>query len=237
MRKSFFYILIFLVLCLISSESHALQKKSIDKISADQLTDETQIAAICGDDHMNLIWWIPTEFWQAIFVNDTTTSEADKNNIINSMKPYSVLAICQADISGFGAFNFYSKKEVENKLDVTYTPKGGDLKKITPLDEVNPDVRIMLEMFKPILKGAMGNMGENVHFYVLADVDSENVRIIDPYQFGAFKFRLGQRNNKMLEAELEFPLNSLYVPRICPNGKEAHVTWKYCPWTGKKLPD
>jgi hypothetical protein len=36
-------------------------------------------------------------------------------------------------------------------------------------------------------------------------------------------------------AELELPLDSLFVPRLCPNGKPAHVSWDYCPWSGKKL--
>jgi hypothetical protein len=34
---------------------------------------------------------------------------------------------------------------------------------------------------------------------------------------------------------LETPLNSLFVPRTCPNGKPAHVSWKFCPWGGERL--
>jgi hypothetical protein len=26
------------------------------------------------------------------------------------------------------------------------------------------------------------------------------------------------------------------LPRMCPNGKPAHVTWVVCPWDGSKLP-
>ena len=74
---------------------------------------------------------------------------------------------------------------------------------------------------------------------ILADeryLADDGKRILDPYQPGGLQVDLKRKNNQPLQAKIEFPLNSLYVPRRCPNGKPAHVSWKFCPWTGAKLP-
>jgi len=220
-----------------TSTVYAIEKKPIVAIDTDQLTEDTQFSASCGDEHMNVIWWIPLEFWQAIFINDKTTSESDKKLFVDTFKPYSLLMICQADISAFGSFEFYSKDEVESKLDITFKSENGSLIRFAPQADIEPDLQLMLDIFKPILTAAAGNMGQNMHFFVLEDYDSTGKRKIDPYRFGTLNFRIGKRNGELMQTQLDFPLNSLYVPRICPNGKKAHVTWKYCPWTGEKLED
>ena len=38
-----------------------------------------------------------------------------------------------------------------------------------------------------------------------------------------------------MTARVELPINALFVPRLCSDGREAHVTWNYCPWTGERL--
>ena len=220
-----------------AAPSYALERRQFVNVVTEQLIEDTQVSVPCDDSHMSLVWWIPQEFWQVTFANDKTTSEADKKNILSRLKPYSIIAICQADISDFGAFRFYQKSEIENRLDLSITKKDGRLHKRTPMKEVDPDLKILLGMFTPILAAAIGDMGKNVHFYVLDDVASAGVRDIDPYSTGALNVRLATRKGDQLKATIELPLNSLYVPRRCPNGKEAHVTWKYCPWTGQKLPE
>ena len=186
---------------------------------------------------MNLVWWIPHEFWQLAFLNDKTTSEADKESILRTLKPYSIIAVCQADISHFGAFRFYTKNEIADKLHIKVTNKDGSPHEIAVVEDVNPDLKILLATITPILSASMGDMGKSFHFYVVESVDSTGLRQIDPYSTGVLNVRLLTRNGDSLKATIELPLNSLYVPRKCPNGKEAHVTWKYCPWTGKKLPE
>ena len=215
----------------------AVERKKLSAIDTDKLTTDTQVTATCGDDHLNLVWWIPHEFWQATFVNDQSTSETDKREILDTMKPYSILAICQADISNFGAFKFYSKSEVLNKLVLKVESANGRVREITPVKNVDSDLDIMLSAFKPILSAAMGNLGENLHFYVLKDTDGAGNRQIDPYSAGSLGIQMRERDGTRLETSIELPLNSLYVPRKCPNGKDARVTWKFCPWSGQKLSD
>ncbi|MEX1328971.1 MAG: hypothetical protein AB1Z29_19380 [Desulfobacterales bacterium] len=219
------------------SVAEALERKHISMIDSDQLTIETQISGPGGDEHFNLVWWIPIEFWQAIFARDKTTSEFDKKNIITALNPYSLLAVCQADISSLGAFRFYNKDEIEKSLSVNFKDRNGNLSRVNPPKDIDPDIEVLIGIFKPILSAAAGNMGQNFHFFVLKDYDSSGTRRMDPYSTGTIKFHLAKRSGELIETQLDFPLNSLYIPRRCPNGKEAHVTWRYCPWTGKKLED
>ena len=222
-------------MALFASESYAIEKKPISQVSVGNLITDSQVSAPCGNDYINIIWWIPYEYWKVSFAQDKTMSESDRKNFLNLLKPYSLLAICQAEISAFGGFSFYEKAEVEKKLTVNYKDDRGHQQNFIPLKNIEPDLQILLEAIKPILSGAMGNMGKNMLFFVLKDLEGSGVRKVDPYNWGTLVFRLGRRNGDYLNAVLEFPLNSLYVPRLCPNGKQAHVTWKYCPWTGKKL--
>jgi len=214
----------------------AAEKKPIEEIDADALAGDTQITPKgTGDDHMAMVWWIPNEFWESIFSRDATISEADKEAMLRAMSGVSLLAVVQADISGLGAFQFYGKDEIKENLKIAYRNADGQKQKLSPLDDIGPDLQVVLGMFKPILGAAMGNMGSNLHFYVITDKSPTAARLADPYRQGQIDVRLTRRDGALLDARIETPINALFVPRKCPNGKEAHISWKYCPWTGKQL--
>jgi hypothetical protein len=48
-------------------------------------------------------------------------------------------------------------------------------------------------------------------------------------------FDLKTRKDVQLTSRVGMPLDSLFKPRFCPNGKKAHISWEFCPWSGKKL--
>ncbi len=234
MKKLF----ILLTVLFVASFVNAAQKKPIAEIVTDDLTDETQVTAQgAGDNHVALAWWLPNEFWESLLARDSSTSDVDKKALLNSLSGVSLLAVVQANISNFGAFDFYSKEEIEKNMQVSFTDSKKLTRKLTPMQSVNSDLEIVLGIFKPILGAAMGNLGSNLHFYVLNDKANSSTRLLDPYKEGELIIQLSQRNNTLMTAKIEMPLNSLFIPRLCPNGKEAHISWKYCPWTGKLLQD
>lgn len=232
-------LLIFAMIVLTATTySIAAEKKPIKKINTDAFTNDTQVMLKgTGDNHMALAWWIPNEFWGSILSRDTTTHETNKKAMLDTMSGVSLLAIAQADISSLGAFSFYSKEEIEKKILIYYTDAGGKKQRLLPMQTINPNLEIVLGAFKPILVAAMGNFGNNVHFYVLNDKSKTSPRLLDPYRKGNLNIQLTKRNGDLMNADIEMPLNSLFVPRKCPNGKDAHISWNYCPWTGKRLKD
>ena len=214
----------------------AAEKKIFKDIDIDAFSTDTQVTPQgAGDDHLALAWWIPNEFWKSIFSRDVTTSETDKKAMLDAMSGISLLAVVQADITSLGAFKFYSKEEIDEKMLISFTDVSGKRRRLFPMQTIDPDLEVVLGAFTPILGAAMGNLGNNMHFYVLNDKSESSTRLLDPYRKGQINIQLSKRNEVLMTAGIEMPLNSLFVPRKCPNGKDAHISLKYCPWTGKRL--
>ena len=231
-------LLVSFILVLVVTPAMAVQKKPIEDIDTDAFFSDTQVSPTgAGDDHFAMVWWIPNEFWESMLARDKTTSETDKKAIRDAMSGVSLLAIVQADITLLGAFNYYSKEEIEKKMLVSYTDAGGKKQRLWPTQTIHPDLEVVLAMFKPIFEAAAGRLGSNFHFYVFNDKSKFSLRLLDPYRKGLISIQLAQRNDSLMTADIETPLNSLFVPRKCPNGKDAHISWNYCPWTGKRLQD
>lgn len=224
-----------LFLLLLSALGLAAERLPFTEVNANNLTTETQKTA-GSDNALDLVWWIPVEFWQVALANNAAVTPAQIDDIVDTLRPYSLLAVVQADISTFGAFDFFDEVKVSSGLRVVYTPEHGSSVNI-PLDElIDPDVTLLLNQMSPVLTAAMGNLGENFFFFPLPDMDDTGQRIISPYERGSLAITLTARDGIHRPPYLiEFPLDALHQPRLCPNGKPAHVSWAYCPWSGKKL--
>ena len=105
-----------------------------------------------------------------------------------------------------------------------------------PVEPVPEDVQPLLTVLVPAMGAAMGNLGRNLHFFVFQD-QVENARLFSPFDPGAVVVKLGGRERRQdISLSIDRPIDSLLVPRLCANGKPAHVSWNFCPWDGKKLP-
>lgn len=229
--------LIVLSLCF-GATVHGAERKNIIDVDIDEFSSDTQVAAAgAGDSHVAIAWWIPSEFWEAILSRDTSTNEADKKTMLDALSGVSLLCIVQADVTDFGAFNFYPKDEIAKHMTIEFSAGDGQSTSLRPVTKVSPDLDVVLSVFKPILATAMGNMGSNMHFYVLDDQAADQSRLMDPYKPGVLNVKLRRSDDAILPAAIEMPINALFVPRTCPNGKPAHVSWRYCPWFGSKLPE
>ncbi len=224
-----------MIVLVAATSSLAAERRPAGKIDTNELTSETQVMANSSDNHLAMAWWIPNEFWEAVLSRDGSTSEADKRSLLDAMAGISLLAVVQADITPFGAFKFYSMEEVEKKIAISFTAADGKSYSMAPMKTIHPDLEIVLGLFKPVLGAAMGNLGNNMHFYVLEDRAGSVQRLLDPYKEGKLSLQFAQRDDTRVSAAMEFPLNALFFPRKCPNGKDAHISWKYCPWTGQRL--
>lgn len=225
-----------MIVLTVSTYSMAAEKKNLKDVDTDAFAADTQVTPQgSGDNHLALAWWIPNEFWESILSRDMTTSESDKKAMLDAMSGVSLLAVVQADITSFGAFKFYSKEEIEKNMLISFSDASGKRQRLSSMQTIDPDLEVVLGVFKPILGSAMGNLGNNMHFYVLNDKSKFSPRLIDPYQKGQINIQLSRRDGGLMTAGIELPINALFVPRKCPNGKDAHISWKYCPWTGKQL--
>jgi hypothetical protein len=211
----------------------AIEKKQVKDIDLAALTTETQRTAYEGGVH--LAWWIPAEYWDATLARDARVTDKDRAEFMQTLRGYSLLAVVQAEASATGAFTFYPRDVISKGLKLELAA-GNSWTAAAPLPDVPAELAPLLAALSPILAQAMGPLGKNMNFYVLDDRKKEG-RLISPYDPGALRITLADKNGAVLEPMLiEFPLDSLYVPRRCPNGKPAHVSWVVCPWDGAKLP-
>ena len=230
-------IILAMIVLMVSSYSTAADKTPLRNVDIDAFTVETQgfMFPEAGDGHLAIAWWIPYEFWDATFSQDETISKTEGDEILDALLGISLLAVIQADITSFAAFEFYSKEEIEKQMLVSFTDITGKRQKISVRQELSPPLELMLAIFQPILGSAMGNMGENFHFFVLNDKSHSSDRLLNPYLKGQLNVQLAKRDDELMTGYIEMPLNSLFIPRKCPNGKNAHISWNYCPWTGQQL--
>ncbi len=222
----------FLLVLFFSSSAIAAERLPINQIDVNAVTQEGQIIA-GGNSQIDLAWWIPVEFWQASLAANPSVPEFQAKMVTDTLKPYSVLAIVQADISDFGAFTFYDEAAISDNMLIEYFDADGNKTAVSHTADVSPDVVIMLNQMVPVLAAAMGNMGQNFYFFPLPDEGENGERLMSPYEKGSIRVTLGARKDAEASViNVELPFDSLHIPRLCPNGKPAHISWNFCPWSG-----
>lgn len=221
---------------MVSTGAVAVERKPIEQIDTNAFTSDTQVTASgAGENHIALAWWMPIEFWESIFAKDKNASEAAEKSVLDAMSGVSLIAVVEADVSALGAFDYYAKEEIEEGMKLSYFDSDGQKHSLSPVEKIDPDLEVVLGTLKPVLTAAMGNLGNNMHFYVLNDRAESSSRLLDPYEKGRIDIKISTRDDVPMYANIEMPINALFVPRKCPNGKDAHVSWQYCPWSGTKL--
>lgn len=218
------------------------ERKRLEDVRLEAIAQGTQAVPEGGpQSHMAITWWIPYEYWAVAFLADKSMSPVVREQALSTLRGFALIAVVQADIDERGMFGFYDQAQVATAMRVTLA-SGAGTRELVPKAEVGQDLERLLGFLKPLLASAMGNLGANMHFFVFDDVDTEpgaeragTVRLLDPYAVSTLKVALRTKAGVDLLGTVETPVDALFVPRRCGNGKPAHVSWNYCPWDGKPL--
>ena len=198
------------------------------KVSVNKLTEETQQLSE-SPDNLKLVWWIPVEFWKAVFAEDESVPKEQADEIIEVFSQYTAMAILDGKIGPFGDVDYKSKDEIYNNLVLV------DKKNVSyiPLVESEIDSRTqsILSFMKPVLGNMLGKLGDNMHFFLFQKKDNPLEPIIHPKLEETFSVKLSGE-----EFQWKLPLGSLLKPKICPvDGVKMNGSWRYCPYHGKEL--
>ncbi len=218
------------------TEAVAVERKAINQINPDELVAETQQDVAQSREQIAFVWYLPLEYWQATLNRNLDLTPEEKERILRTVTGLTVIAVVRGECPQSGPVRYYSRRELQKTVRFFRVDANGERYPLQPYLSVTAPVRMLIGSITPVLGGTIGSLGENLHFFVFNDQTGNRERLLDPAQPGGLIVELAGKENK-LQAEFEFPLNSLYVPRKCPNGKPAHISWRYCPWTGKKLPE
>ena len=219
--KRLLYLIIFSIICFNLYSQNP-------KINLNDLIAETQLNR-SNESTIKIAWWIPVEFWKGSLANQSNINKSQSDEFIEALSPYVMFAIIEGKVGPFGGISYVPFDTINKKLFLI-TETG---EKYYPLsdDEISSDVQNLLLIFKPVLQNLIGQMGQNMHFFVFNDFTKNNNRICDPFQKGRVHLYIGDYNYAW-----KTPLGSLLPPKYCPVDNEKFSgAYEYCPWHGNKL--
>jgi hypothetical protein len=199
-----------------------------NQVDLNALISETQKMGEKADE-MTLVWWLPEAYWQAVFAQDATMTEAQVEEFLSVLRPYTLVAVVDGKIGPFGGVTYKAEKDIRS--GTRFIDNQGSEYVPFREDEVDADAKNLLSAMKPVLANILGPMGQNVNFYLFPAESKEGKKLADPTKEGTFLVTLTDRAFKW-----RLPLGSLLPPKVCPvDGEKMSGAWKYCPWHGVEL--
>ena len=230
-KKRLAAVLLSLALVGATNASETIQRKPLGDIDIDRFTSELQVV-VSDPNAMTQVWWIPAEFWASAF---TRTNPMLAQQAMEKLDDYGILAVVQADITPMSSFIFHDRDNVAQRLNVQFSSYSQPPVVLQEAKELSDSVQLLLNVLTPMFSNTMGELGKNMHLFVINN-RGKNGLIVDPYEQGKVQITLaGTKTTPEKHLSIELPVDALFEPRYCPNGKPAHISWRYCPWSGKKL--
>lgn len=217
-----------LLIFLFSFTSWSQERKG-GEVDINLLMNETQLTTN-NPDKVNLIWWIPKEYWEIAFSEDPTISEEQISEMMEIMSNYNVCAIVQGKMGLFGGVTYESAEDLFVKTSMK--DHYGDSHSPLERSEISPDMNNFLDIMKPIIANMLGNMGENFVFLVFDSKNSSDKLVVDSYKDHDFEIILaGDETYKF-----DLPFSALLEPKICSkDNAKLNGKWNYCPFHGRAL--
>ena len=199
------------------------------KIDLNALIQETQMASEIYNE-VTLVWWVPEEFWRVSLVSDPSVTEAQIEELLEVVRPYTFIIVVDGRTGAFGKVTYRSEAEIRTSIRIRDS-KGNRYRPFSK-DKVDVSTKNLLSMMKPVLVSLLGPLGQNMHFFLFPAKNKKDQSICKAKKEGVFWVELGER-----EFKWRLPLGSLFPPKICPKCKEkCSGAWQFCPWCGTELP-
>jgi hypothetical protein len=199
-----------------------------------QKPDFTQLVFDCMkvsnvDGELNIIYWMPEEFWRMSAASNPNASQSQVDLIIKVIHPYTVVGVSSGKTGPFAAVTY--RTEAEIRALVRLKDSKGNTYSPFPEDQLDPSVPGLLAFLKPGLVRVAGPAGQNIYFYAFPGSTKDGTRICDPTKEGSCELDVGTRQFKW-----RLPLGSLLPKQRCPTcGEMLSGAYKFCPYDGTKL--
>jgi hypothetical protein len=198
------------------------------KVNINKLTEETQKMSEESDE-MFLVWWIPEEFWKASFAGNPDITQAQTEDFLKIIRPYTLVVVVDGKIGSFGGITYKPEGSIRESIEVK--DKNGITYRPIRQDEIENDTQNFLSIMKPIFVNMLGQMGENMHFVLFPAKNKQGQNLVDPKVKGTFTVNLDNKNFTW-----KLPLGSLLPQKVCSVcGEKLSGAYSYCPWDGSKL--
>lgn len=197
-------------------------------VKLDALIRETQQSTI-SSDNVELVWWIPKEYWSATFARQAKLDVQTRETIQKLFGRYTVVAAVHARMGEQGLDQFMTDAEMGRQLRII--DAGGNETAPIPRDQQDSLLSLILAEVKPILSNSMGPMGANMNFYVFPGSDKDGKALADAASDGRLTIALGDARYTV-----RLPLDSLLVPVTdAKSGEQFPGSYRFNPYTGDAL--
>lgn len=178
---------------------------------------------------LNMIWWMPEEFWKASAESDSKAAPADVETLLKVVRPYVIIGVASGKKGSFGALTYRGEAEIRAIIHVK--DSDGGISDPLPEDKVDASVPALLGLMKPMIARMTGPLGENFHFYIFPGHRQDGTRVCNPLVEGSCEVDLGEQIFKW-----RLPIGSFLPKQKCPHcGEILSGAYKYCPYDGTKL--
>ncbi|GAB3089451.1 hypothetical protein [Lysobacter terrae] len=198
------------------------------QVKVNELTQDLQRTSQSAES-LDLIWWIPVEFWDVVLANEKGMDEKTRREFSDLFRSYTVVAAVKGTIGSFGVSTFESEADLRAKLRV----RDASGKQYPPIaaDKMDRRLTMLIQIMRPMFKNLLGEMGDNLQFYAFPGKGSDGKRLADPIGSGTFSVNLGDESYSY-----RLPLGSLLVPsRDAKTGEVFPGSYRFNPYTGSEL--
>lgn len=195
-------------------------------VDLQELVNETQRVRNV-EKKMEMVWWIPQEFWEASFNSNPNVTDESKAQILGVLQDYQIVAVVYVKTSVAGFTEIASEPDI--LANVKFESDGKVIDAV-PAAKITPGAQAILGAIKPLVTGMLGQLGQNMHFIVYPNRDGTK-RLVDPVLAGAFQVSLYDQ-----VFDWRLPLASLLPKKVDPKTHEEFPgNFKFNPYTGGKL--
>jgi len=174
---------------------------------------------------MTIVWWIPSEYWEASFRQDKTLSEDGIKMFLETVDQYDLALVIDVEFGMMGSIKGKGPEYVNSHITLTYD---GETYQPLPVKDINDDMINFLDMMKPLFVNMMGNLGNEIEFAVF---QKDGAKIINPLSEGHFEL-----NYDGDDFRFRLPLAALLPDKVDPKTGEVFPgNYEFNPYTGDAL--
>ncbi len=204
---------------------------SIVTLTAQQKAEKVEVIDMVKDliltkkiaSNIKQVWWLPSEYWRFALADTPNIGEEVILDIENKLKGYSLFSVVNSDINPFDGFKIKDASVIIVNNNAILTP--------IPNEEIPADIKELINLLRPTLAGMVGQLGEQMIFYVFKNDLEDGTTAISPYNTGKLDVKVNDAS-----FIYRLPLQSMVKKKTCPEDQELiNGNWEYCPWHGSKL--
>lgn len=217
MSKQLLPIFIFIVTAFTATAQQKAEKVEVIDMAKDLILTKKV------ESNIKQVWWIPSEYWRFALTDSPDIGEEIIVDIETKLIGYTLFSVVNSDISPFSGFK---------KRDATISIIDEN-EILVPLseDEIPDDIKELINIFRPTLASMVGQLGEQMIFYVFKNNLEDGTTAISPYNKGKLLIKVNDA-----DFIYRLPLQSMVEKKMCPEDQEQlNGNWEFCPWHGAKL--